>query len=68
MSEKILKLQEQIEKSKEKIAAEQSKIDIYNKKIKMEKELDIKNLVETIDLPYNELKIALEKIKAGLLK
>ena len=62
-SERIKKQQEIIEKSKTIISKEQEKIKKANEEIKKLQELEIKGLINEVNIPYSELKELLKKYK-----
>ena len=60
---KIAELQGRIDKSLDRIKAEQEKVDKWRSEIEELKTFEIKALLDEIDLPYDELKAFLEKLK-----
>lgn len=62
-SEKIKKLEEQIEKSKLLIKKEQDKIKKTEQEIKVLQDLEIKGIINELNIPYSELKEFLKSYK-----
>lgn len=60
---KIAELEGRINKSLDRIKAEQEKVDKWRGEIEQLKTFEIKALLDEIDLPYDELKAFLEKLK-----
>lgn len=61
---KIAELQGRIDRSLDRIKAEQEKVDKWRSEIEKLKTFEIKALLDEIDLPYDELKAFLEKLKS----
>ena len=61
---KIAELQGRIDRSLDRIKAEQEKVDKWRSEIEKLKTFEIKALLDEIDLPYDELKAFLEKLRA----
>lgn len=61
---KIAELQGRIDRSLDRIKAEQEKVDKWRGEIEKLKTFEIKALLDEIDLPYDELKAFLEKLRA----
>lgn len=65
-SEKIKKLNENINKSQEVINKEQTKIKNWKNEIKTCEDLEIKGIINDLNIPYSELKEVLKKLKSNL--
>lgn len=62
-SDKIKRLEENISKSQEIILKEQEKIKKWKQEIKTCQDLEIKGLLNELNLPYDELKAFLKSYK-----
>ena len=64
-AERIAEKRERIKRSKEKIAAEQAKINKFNREIEELESLEVKGLIKELNLPLEDIK---ELIKGISLK
>ena len=63
-AEKVAEKKAKIQKSKERIAAEQAKINKFNREIEEMESLEVIGLLKTLDMPLDEIKnLIMERAK-----
>ena len=62
--EKIAEKKGKIQKSKEKIAAEQAKINKFNREIEELESLEVKGLIKELNLPLEDIKELIKSISS----
>lgn len=63
-TERIAEKREKIERSKEKVGAEQAKINKFNREIEELESLEVKGLIKELNLPLEDIKELIKSISS----